>query len=38
MVCKIADGYAADVIDVLTGFKFVGEKISKFIEKIAQYY
>lgn len=30
MVRKIADDYGADVIDVLTGFKFIGEKIKEF--------
>lgn len=30
MVRKIADSYGADVIDVLTGFKFIGEKIKEF--------
>ena len=30
VVRKIADNYAADVIDVLTGFKFIGEKIKEF--------
>ena len=30
VVRKIADDYGADVIDVLTGFKFIGEKIKEF--------
>lgn len=30
MVRAIAESYGADVIDVLTGFKFIGEKIKEF--------
>ena len=30
VIRKIADDYGADVIDVLTGFKFIGEKIKEF--------
>ena len=30
VVRKIVDDYGADVIDVLTGFKFIGEKIKEF--------
>lgn len=33
VIRKIADDYGADVIDVLTGFKFIGEKIKEFEQK-----
>jgi phosphoglucomutase len=33
MVRKIADDYNIKVLDVLTGFKFIGEKIKEFEEK-----
>ncbi len=30
MVCSIAEEFGVDVMDVLTGFKFIGEKIKEF--------
>lgn len=33
MVCNIAGSYGIEVLDVLTGFKFIGEKIKDFEEK-----